>query len=77
MTDQPTITLYQFETCPFCLRVRSKLYSLGIKYEKVEVDRNNKPAIVTETGGMVPVVKIGEKVMSDSARIIEYLEENF
>lgn len=77
MADQPKIILYQFTNCPFCLRVRTKLDSLGLKYEKVEVGRNNKPAIVVETGGTVPVIDIDGKVISDSKRIIKYLEENF
>ncbi len=77
MTDKPKIILYQFTSCPFCKRVRSKLESMDLKYKKVEVDPNNKPVIVTENGGTVPVIDIGGKVIGDSKRIIAYLEENF
>lgn len=77
MVDQPKIILYQYTNCPFCIRVRMKLDSMGLKYKKIEVDPNNKPAIVTKTGGTVPVVDIDGKVIGDSKNIITYLEENF
>ena len=54
-----------------------KLNSLDISYEKVEVERNNKPAVVRETGGTVPVMDIGGKIISDSTKIIAYLEGHF
>lgn len=48
-----------------------------IEYEKIEVDRDNKPEEVTSTGGTVPVIKDGNIVMSESAEIIEYLKKKF
>ena len=49
----------------------------GIKWEKIEVDRNNKPEEVTSTGGTVPVIQLEDgTLISDSSRIIEYLEKN-
>ena len=31
-------TMYCFETCPFCFKVKALLGSRGIEYSKVEVD---------------------------------------
>ena len=73
----PKILLYQFENCPYCEKVRRKLAELGLEYEKFEVDRSNKPDVVLQTGGTVPVIDIDGKIISDSSRIVEYLEENF
>ncbi|MFC1732481.1 glutathione S-transferase N-terminal domain-containing protein [candidate division KSB1 bacterium] len=74
---QPKIKLYQFEHCPYCEKVRQKLKEKGLEWETVEVNRANKPDIVLNTGGTVPVVDIDGKIISDSAIIIRYLDENF
>jgi len=71
------IKLYQYETCPFCAKVRAKLDELKIEYEKVEVDRANKPEPVTSTGGTVPVIDDDGMIMNESADIVDYLEEKF
>ncbi len=71
------IKLYQYETCPFCIKVRAFMDEHEIKYEKVEVDRDNKPEIVTSTGGTVPVIDDEGEVVSDSSKIIEYLTKKF
>ena len=36
------IKLYQFETCPFCAKVRDKLEELGFKYEKKNMSRDRE-----------------------------------
>jgi len=74
---QPRIKLYQFEHCPYCEKVRQKLREKGLKWETVEVDRANKPEVVLKTGGLVPVIDIGGKIINESSVINEYLEENF
>lgn len=71
------IKLYQFETCPFCEKVRRKLEELEIEYEKVEVDPANKPEIVQNLGGYVPVIEDGETIMNESDNIVAYLEEKY
>ncbi len=71
------IKLYQFENCPYCEKVRRKLKEKWLKYEKVEVDRSNKPDVVLNTGGTVPVIDINGKIISDSSRICDYLDKNF
>jgi glutathione S-transferase len=69
--------LYQFETCPFCEKVRRKLAELGIEYKKVEVDRANKPEIVMNLGGTVPVLDDNGTIMNESSDIIAYLEKKY
>ena len=72
------ILLYQYENCPFCIRVRNKLDEMGLKFVKVEVDPDDKPDVVMKsTGGSVPVMDIDGEIIGDSARIIDYLEEHF
>lgn len=71
------IKLYQFETCPFCEKVRQKLADLGLKYEKIEVDPGNKPEPVTSTGGTVPVIDDDGMIMNESDDIVQYLEEKY
>ena len=71
------IKLYQFATCPFCEKVRQKLAQLNLPYEKVEVDRANKPKIVLDLGGTVPVIDDDGMIMNESGEIVKYLEEKY
>lgn len=71
------IKLYQFATCPYCEKVRQKLAELNIEYEKVEVDPTNKPDIVKNLGGTVPVIDDNGMVMRESSDIVKYLEEKY
>lgn len=76
------ITLYQFETCPYCEKVRQKLAEKRLEYEKVEVPRNRDDPIrkdLFEKSGVhtVPVIKIDNKYIGESGDIVKYLEENF
>lgn len=71
------IKLYQFATCPYCEKVRQKLAELGVEYEKVEVDRANKPDIVKNLGGTVPVIDDNGMIMNESADIVKYLDEKY
>ena len=71
------LKLYQFEYCPYCAKVRKKLDELGLKYEKIEVDPKNKPKIVIELGGTVPVIDDNGRIMNESDDIVAYLEKNY
>ena len=48
-------TMYCFETCPFCFKVKALLGSRGIEYSKVEVDPTFKTQLKWSDWGMVPV----------------------
>tara|TARA_Y100000310_G_scaffold345863_1_gene471775 strand:+ start:40143 stop:40376 length:234 start_codon:yes stop_codon:yes gene_type:complete len=76
------ITLYQFEACPFCEKVRNVLDAKGIEYEKVEVPRDREDPIrkeLLEKSGVatVPVIDIDGKMMGESGDIVAYIEENY
>ncbi len=77
------ITLYQFNGCPFCSKVRALLNFTKQPYEVVEVS----PRGMKELKGItdhkkVPVLRDvdadgNEKVIVESAKIIEYINENY
>ncbi len=71
------LKLYQYETCPFCEKVRQKLAEMGLEYEKIEVDPANKPEAVISTGGTVPVIDDDGHIMNESGDIVDYLEEKY
>jgi glutaredoxin 3 len=73
------ITLFQFETCPFCAKVRAKLDDMGLEYEKVNVpherDDPQRMDLLEKSGvATVPVILIDDKYIGESADIIDYLE---
>jgi len=82
MSEEPPITLYRLQACPFCERVVRKLDEYGLDYrsrfvEPMHADRNvvkrisgkrSVPAIVDETTGLT---------MSESGNIVEYLEKTY
>ncbi|SJZ39016.1 Glutathione S-transferase, N-terminal domain [Selenihalanaerobacter shriftii] len=73
--------LYQFETCPFCIKVRNKLDELGLDYETIETprDRDKRTKVKELTGQiLVPVLEDNDgTVVYDSSRIVEYLDEQY
>ena len=74
------IILYQFESCPYCRKVRDKLDELGWKYEKVNVsrDRSSKERrdLFKKSGvKTVPVIKIDGDYTGESDDIVDELEK--
>ncbi|WP_433628825.1 glutathione S-transferase N-terminal domain-containing protein [Halomicrococcus sp. NG-SE-24] len=81
-TDEPAITLYRLQACPFCERVVRKLDEHDLDYrsrfvEPMHSDRNvvkrisgkrTVPAIVDEATGVT---------MSESANIVDYLDATY
>ena len=49
-------TMYCFETCPFCFKVKALLGSRGIEYSKVEVDPTFKTQLKWSEWSHVPVL---------------------
>jgi glutathione S-transferase len=75
-----SIKLYQFESCPYCTKVRGTLEAKGIEYEKVEVplDREERTELMEVSGQyMVPVLVDGDTVIKDSSAIIDYLNDKY
>jgi len=71
------LTLYQFETCPFCCKVRAFLDYYGISYEKVEVNPMSKKEIKFQSYRKVPFVRCGEDIqINDSSLVISVLKSH-
>ena len=70
------LVLLRLEGCPYCKRAEEALDKKGIKYRKLEIDRNDR-TIVQQLSGQptIPVLVevIGSKSQDDD--IIEWLEE--
>ena len=70
-------TMYCFETCPFCFKVKALLGSRGIEYSKVEVDPTFKTQLKWSEWGKVPVfVDIDGTQVNDSNYILHYIDSN-
>jgi len=78
----PDLSLYQFDGCPYCARVRSALDRLGLDVELRDIDTEpaRRQELVAATGTqMVPCLRIEQRGgdarwMHESADIIRYLE---
>lgn len=80
------LTLYQFEDCPYCAKVRAKLDEKTLRYQTINVPRDRESPIRKEiarnSGVMtIPVLKLTkdsqEQWIGESNKIIAYLDENF
>lgn len=71
------LTLVSHELCPFVQRAAIALEEKGVKFERITVDLANKPAwfLAISPLGKVPLLKVGDAVIFESAVILEYLEE--
>ena len=73
VNDLPTI--YCFETCPFCFKVKALLGSRGIEYSKGEVDPTFKTQLKWSDWGQVPVfVDADGTQVNDSNYILHYID---
>ncbi|KAK5640483.1 hypothetical protein RI129_011294 [Pyrocoelia pectoralis] len=78
-TDQSglKLTLYQYQTCPFCCKVRAFLDYHGISYNVVEVDPVLRQSIKWSTYKKVPIVLAelnnGYQIFLDSSMIVSAL----
>ena len=74
------MTLYHVRWCPECQLVKQKLDDLGLQYDDVIVpDLRLHRAQVYEVSGQyyVPVLKDGDKVLSETGDILSYLEATY
>ena len=76
--------LYEFEACPFCIKVRRTLRRLNLPMERRDVKRNHSFELeLKEKGGkvMVPCLKMTQgdsvKWMYESKDIVAFLEDKF
>ena len=79
------LILYQFRTCPFCVKVRREIHrlSLNIELRDAQKDQQHRAALLQGGGQIkVPCLKITDEQgnsrwMYESADIIRYLQERF
>ncbi|WP_119299500.1 glutathione S-transferase family protein [Dongia deserti] len=71
------LTLVSHELCPFVQRAAIALEEKGVAFERINVDLANKPDWFLKISplGKVPLLKVGDAVIFESAVILEYLEE--
>ncbi|MGG5822219.1 glutathione S-transferase family protein [Falsiroseomonas sp. HW251] len=73
----PPLTLISFDLCPYVQRAAIVLAEKGVPFERVNIDLCDKPAwfLAISPLGRVPVLRVGEEVLFESAVIAEYLDE--
>lgn len=73
----PALTLISFDACPFVQRAAILMQEQGREYEITYIDLANKPDWFLEISpsGKVPVLKIDQTPIFESAVILEYLDE--
>ena len=79
------MALYQFKTCPFCIRVRKIIHKLNLKIEHLDAQHNmTYRNELLECGGKikVPCLKISDpdgsiQWLYESDAIIQYLNDQF
>lgn len=80
-----SLALYQFKTCPFCIRVRQEMRRLSLNIELLDAQNNpqNRAALLAGGGRVkVPCLKITDaqdnsQWLYESGKIIEYLGKRF
>jgi glutaredoxin len=83
--ETSNLVLYQFRTCPFCIKVRKELKRLSLNIEKRDAQRDPAArAELNQCGGeiKVPCLRITDEHgihtwMYESDDIIAYLHERF
>ncbi|KAM4616700.1 prostaglandin E synthase 2 isoform 2-T2 [Polymixia lowei] len=71
----PSLTLYQYKTCPFCSKVRAFLDYHGLPYEIVEVNPVMRQEIKWSAYRKVPILMVDSDVqLNDSSVIISSLK---
>ncbi len=79
------LALYQFRTCPFCIKVRQEMRRLSLQVEKRDAQREGEHRSALIAGGgeaKVPCLRIDEgagkaRWLYESDAIIAYLRERF
>ena len=71
------LKLISHALCPYVQRAVIALTEKGVPFERIDIDLNNKPDWFLKISplGKVPVLQVGDKVVFESAVILEYLEE--
>lgn len=73
-------SLYQFDACPFCIKVRRVMRKLNLPIElrNANTDKDLKAELLSKGGSSkVPCLRIGDEWMYESNDIIKHLEKKF
>lgn len=86
-TDQQcqSLVLYQYKTCPFCIKVRQEISRLSLKIRRIDAQHEGRDRQeLLQRGGQakVPCLRITDYAgnvqwLYDSEKIIAYLRGNF
>jgi glutaredoxin len=74
------LALYQFEGCPFCVKVRREIRRLGLKIElrDAQNDKNHRETLIKEGGELqVPCLRMENGWMYESSDINDWLRAQF
>lgn len=79
------LALYQFKTCPFCIKVRQEIVRLSLNIERRDAqhDGPHREALIAGGGrAMVPCLRITDQAgnsqwLYESGTIITYLRQHF
>ncbi|MEO8169250.1 MAG: glutaredoxin domain-containing protein [Oxalobacteraceae bacterium] len=79
------LVLYQFNTCPFCIKVRQEMHrlSLNVALRDAQHSEQNRQVLLAQGGSRkVPCLKISNehgnaKWLYDSNEIIRFLQQQF
>lgn len=71
------LTLVSFDLCPYVQRAAIVLREKAVSYERIDIELSNKPDWFKAISplGKVPLLKVGDEILFESAVIAEYLEE--
>lgn len=71
------LTLISHALCPYVQRAVIALKEKGVDFERIDIDLNDKPDWFLKISplGKVPVLKVGDDVIFESAVIAEFLED--
>ena len=71
------LTLVSYDLCPYVQRAAIALAEKGVPFRRVGVDLADKPDWFRAISplGKVPLLRLGDDVLFESAVIVEYLEE--
>jgi glutaredoxin len=80
-----SLALYQFSTCPFCIKVRQEMRRLSLPVDKRDAQHNSVHRDELQQGSgatKVPCLKITEtngqtRWLQDSTEIVAYLRKRF
>jgi glutathione S-transferase len=80
--DDPPITLYRLQACPYCERVVRKLeeYDLDYRSRFVEAMHSDRDVVKRVSGKRTVPAIVDEETgvtMSESANIVDYLDSTY